>query len=37
MGGDPHPGTRKVLSVEYEANGKSYTATFDEGKHVVLP
>ncbi len=37
FGGDPAPGTPKILKVQYQVNGKSGDVTFPENAPIVLP
>jgi HEAT repeat protein len=37
FGGDPLPGTRKELRIEYRLNGKPATAIFEENTVLILP
>lgn len=37
LGGDPAPGVRKTITVDYEYNGRAATASFTEGETLRLP
>ncbi len=37
FGGDPAPGTPKILKVQYTINGKAGDASFPEDSLIVLP
>ena len=37
FGGDPAPGTAKILKVQYQINGKAGDVTFPENALIMLP